>query len=82
MKQPGTALIILFICIVGHLQDPACSSTVGVKSKDLLTQSTSSLPFLLPTYKSSTACVEECLLFPPSSPSPGASKGGGPTQGV
>lgn len=31
---------------------------------------------------SSAACVEECLLFPPSSPSPGASKGGGPTQGV
>lgn len=31
---------------------------------------------------SSAACVEECLLFPLSSPSPGASKGGGPTQGV
>lgn len=31
---------------------------------------------------SSAACVEECLLFPLSSPSPEASKGGGPTQGV
>lgn len=31
---------------------------------------------------SSAACVEECLLFPVSSPSLGASKGGGPMQGV
>lgn len=33
-------------------------------------------------WRSSAACVEECLLFPLSSPSPGASKGGGPMQGV
>lgn len=39
-----------------------------------------SAPHLL--QRSSAACVEECLLFPPSSPSLGASKGGGPTQGV
>lgn len=31
---------------------------------------------------SPAACVEECLSFPLSSPSPGGSKGGGPTQGV
>ena len=30
----------------------------------------------------SAACVEECLLFPLSAPSSGASKGGGPMQGV
>lgn len=35
-----------------------------------------------PVRPSSAAYVEECLQFRPSSPFPGASKGGGPTQGV
>lgn len=63
----------------------------------LILQVSRSFPFLLdfmllgfpfplypppPVRPSSAAYVEECLQFRPSSPSPGASKGGGPTQGV